>query len=61
MDEAVTANYSRGALSEVISKTRCCNSLPVLYPLILYAVQKVESTAFSVRVVPASASVWLSP
>ncbi len=56
-DEAATANYSRGALSEVISKTRCCSSSPILYPLILYAVQKVESTAFSVRVVPASASV----
>ncbi len=56
-DEATTANYSRGALSEVIPKTRCCSSSPILYPLILYAVQKVESTAFSVRVVPASASV----
>ena len=56
-DEAATANYSRGALSEVISKTRCCSSSPILYPLILYAVQKVDSTAFSVRVVPASASV----
>ena len=56
-DEAATANYSRGALSEVISKTRCCSSSPILYPLILYAVQKVESTPFSIRVVPATASV----
>ena len=56
-DEAVTANLSRGALSEVIPGTRLGSSSPILYPLILYAVQKVESTPFSVRVVPASASV----
>ena len=56
-DEAVTANISRGALSEVIPGTRLGSSSPILYPLILYAVQKVESTPFSIRVVPASASV----
>ena len=56
-DEAVTANISRGTLSEVISGTRCCNSPPILYPLVLYAVQKIQSTHFSVRVVPATASV----
>ena len=56
-DEAVTANMSRGALSEVVPNTRCCNSMPILYPLVLYAVQKVESTLFSVRIVPATASV----
>ena len=56
-DEAVTANNSRGTLSEVVSGTRCCNSNPILYPLVLYAVQKVESTIFSVRIVPATASV----
>ena len=56
-DEAATANNSRGTLSEVVSGTRCCNSSPILYPLVLYAVQKVESTPFSVRIVPATASV----
>ena len=56
-DEAATANISRGALSEVISDTRCCSSSPILYPLVLYAVQKVESTPFSIRIVPAMASV----
>ena len=56
-DEAATANYSRGTFSEVISNTRAHNSSPILYPLILYAVQKVESTIFSVRIVPATASV----
>ena len=56
-DEAVTANVSRGALSEVVPGTRYSNSNPILYPLVLYAVQKVESTPFSVRIVPATASV----
>ena len=56
-DEARTANMSRGALSEIVPDIRCCNSLPILYPLVLWAVQKVESTLFSVRIVPATASV----
>ena len=56
-DEAAAANISRGTLSEVISGTRCCHSSPILYPLVLYSVQQVESTPFSIRVVPATASV----
>ena len=56
-DEAAAANISRGALSEVIPGTRWGNSSPILYPLVLYAVQKVESTPFSIRVVPVTASV----
>ena len=54
-DEAVAANNSRGSLQEVLPNTRNHNSSPILYPLILYAVQLVESTAFSVRAVPAAA------
>ena len=56
-DEAVAANNSRGAFSEVIPNTRDRNSSPILYPLALWAVQQVESSAFSVRVAPATASV----
>ena len=56
-DEAVAANNSSGALSEVVSNTRRRNSSPILYPLVLWAIQQVESTAFSVRIVPATASV----
>ena len=56
-DEAITANQSNGAFSEIIPSIRCCNSLPILYSLVLFAVQKVESTIFSIRVVPATASV----
>ena len=57
IDEAAAAMYSRGTFSETISNTRCCNSSPILYPLVLYAVQKIESTHFSVRFAPATASV----
>ncbi len=56
-DEAAAANYSRGTLSEIISNTRYHNSSPILYPLVLYTVQKVENTIFSVRIVSATASV----
>ena len=60
-DEAAAANYSKGTFSETISNTRYHNSSPILYPLVLYTVQKVESTIFSVRIVPATASVLTSP
>ena len=56
-DEAVAANNSRGSLSSVLARTRDSNSSPILYPLVLYAVQKVESSPLSVRIVPAAASV----
>ena len=56
-DEAVAANNSRGSLGEVLDKTRNSNSSPILYPLVLYAVQEVESSRMSVRIVPAIASV----
>ena len=56
-DEAVAANNSGGALAEVIPKTRSDNSAPVLYPLVLWAVQQVESSRASVRIVPFAASV----
>ena len=56
-DEAAAANISRGALSEVIPGTRTGNSSPIMYPLTLWVVQQVESTPFSVRLLPAAASV----
>ena len=54
-DEAGAAINSRGELWEVLANTRNRKATPILYPLILYAVQLVESTAFSVRAVPAAA------
>ena len=55
-DESVAALNSRGSLSEVLRDTRHINSSPILYPLVLWAVQLVNSSAFSVRMVPAAAS-----
>lgn len=56
-DELVVALNSRGSLSEVFANTRQNNSSPILYPLALYAVQKLESSTFSVRFLSAAASV----
>ena len=57
LDEAVAANNSRGSFSETLGNTASRNSSPILYPLILWVIQKVESSPFSVRMVPAAASV----
>ena len=56
-DEVIVADNSSGALSEVVPHTRNRNSSPILYPLALWAVQKVDVSAFSLRVLPATASV----
>ena len=58
-DEGAAANISRGTLSEVVSGTRYGKSTPILYPLVQYAVQKVESTPFSIRLIPATASILI--
>ena len=63
-DEAITSLHSRVALSELIiinrhgidNITRDGTNGPILYPLALWAVQQVESSNFSVRLVPATAS-----
>ena len=56
LDEAATANCARGSsLYKVLRCTRG-HSSPILYPWVLHAVQKVESSPFSVRLVPAVAS-----
>ncbi len=56
-DEAIAANNASGSLADVIDNTRRRNSSPILYPLALWAVQLVERSAFSIRVMPAAASV----
>ena len=57
LDEIRVALQSRGDISEVVHNTRHMNSSPLLYPLALWAVQKVGSSEFSVRVMPALGSV----
>ena len=64
-DEAVTSIHSRGDFSDVINNnrygidkvTRYGTNAPILYPIALWAVQKVESTNFSVRLASAIAGV----
>ena len=55
-DEALAALNSKGAFAEVLDNTRERNSSPILYPIALWAVQQIESSNFSVRVMPAVAS-----
>ena len=55
-DEAAAALNAQGSLEEVFEYTRTRNSSPILYPLVLYVVQKVEISPLSVRIVPATAS-----
>ena len=56
-DEAIASDNVSGAFSEVLPITRSRNSSPILYPLALWAVQKPGISTFSIRVLPAAASV----
>ena len=55
-DEALAALNSKGAFGELLYNTRNKNSSPILYPVALWAVQQIESSNFSVRVMSAIAS-----
>ena len=55
-DEVVFANNSRGTIGETLSRTRAGSSAPMLYPTLLWVVQKVERSATSIRFLPALAS-----
>ena len=55
-DEVDFANHSRGTIGETLSRTRVASSAPMLYPTLLWAVQKVERSATSIRFLPALAS-----
>ena len=55
-DEAVAALNSQGSFTETVERTRAFNTSPILYPLALWAVQKVEVSNFSVRLLPAVGS-----
>ena len=55
-DEAVAAHNVAGSFAEALANTRERNTSPILYPLFLYAIQKVDSSALSLRILPAVAS-----
>lgn len=56
LDEARAANNSRGGFIETITKTQHKNSSPVIYPMLLYLVQKIDSSSTAVRLPSAIAS-----
>ena len=58
-DEAVASQNSAGdlTLAEVLRNTRERNSSPILYPLLLHAVQRFDDGTVAIRIVPAIASV----
>lgn len=55
-DEAVAALNSQGSFAETVDRTRAYNTSPILHPLALWVVQKVEISNFSVRLLPALGS-----
>ena len=55
-DEAVAARLAQGTFGELVRKIQHHHSTPLLHPLLLWLVQKVEISNFSVRLLPAAAS-----
>ena len=55
-DEAVAALNSQGSFTETVERTRAYNTSPILYPLALWVLQKIEVSNFSVRLLPAMGS-----
>lgn len=55
-DEAVLAGWTQGSLGELFEVLRH-HTAPILYPLLLWVVQKIEISNFAVRFLPAAASV----
>ncbi len=56
-DEAMVATHASGTYAKLFNKTQYSNTSPILYHLVLHGVQKVNRSTFSVRLVPATASV----
>lgn len=55
-DEAVTANISRGTITQMVEGTRSA-SAPILHPLILYVAERFSTTSVAVRAPSAAASI----
>lgn len=55
-DEAIRVWVTKGTFGELVWRIRRHDSTPLLHPLLLWLVQKVEVSKFSVRVLPAAAS-----
>jgi hypothetical protein len=48
-DEALAANNSRGSLAETVTNTRTDNSSPILYPILLYVLEKIGHDELTLR------------
>ena len=55
-DEAVGVLFSSGSLYETVYSIRCCFTSPILHPLALYGIQKIERSELTIRLIPATAS-----
>ena len=55
-DEAVAALNAQGSFGELIENTRTRNSSPLLWPLGLWLIEKIEVSRLSIRLAPALAS-----
>ena len=57
LDEAIAAINSQGTFAQTVSNTQHYNSSPILHPLLLYLIQKVDTSATAVRLPSAIGSV----
>jgi uncharacterized membrane protein len=57
-DEALTANTSRGTLTQMLQEARTRCSAPIVHPVILYLVQKVSGGPMAVRMPSLVASLF---
>jgi uncharacterized membrane protein len=57
LDEAISANISRGTLAQTLTLTRGLDSAPIVDPVILYVTEKIGNGPFAVRTPALIASV----
>ncbi len=55
-DEAIASLNAQGSFGELIENTRTQNSSPILWPIGLWLIQKIEVSRLSIRLAPAVAS-----
>ena len=55
-DEATIAIHARDGIEDVIRRTRCCDTSPMLNPSILYLAQKLEISKLAIRLPSATFS-----
>lgn len=56
-DELSLSRMTDGSFAEIIPLTRDGHSASILYPMVLWAIQKIDISFFTIRVIPAAAGV----